>query len=581
MQNKKNSNFAEKKWWRDAIFYQIYPRSFNDSNGDGIGDLEGIKEKIPYLKDLGIDAVWLNPVYPSPNKDYGYDISNYQAINPEYGTFDDFTELLDAFHDQGLKVIMDLVVNHTSTEHAWFQDSRRNPNGPYGDFYIWRDGKESGAETPNNWNSFFGGSAWKYDPLRGQYYLHLFEEHQADLNWANPKVREEVFRIMNWWFSQGIDGFRMDVINMISKDNSFPDDCRDLDELAIKGTPYFINGPELHTYLKEMWEQVLSDPSKFAVGECPGAGFEDVLALSGLDRKELDAVFQMELMEIDHGNGGKWDIRPWKASEFSAKLTRWQQVLEGRAWPANFLSNHDQPRALSRLADDDEYHFESSAMLAVILLSLTGTPFIYYGEEIGMPNADFTSISDYRDIDTLNFFALERERGRDENELLKIIRYMSRDNARSPMQWNGKPYGGFSSTEPWIPMGRRYTQINAEQDLAAERSVYKEYQKLISLRKKTAALGYGSFEPVESDHEQLIAFMKRHQQGDYLIYANMSGRNALGQLSLLPDSLPEGFTMELEYSNYKRTTLHDQELKEGILNLRPYEACILRIVVYP
>ncbi|MFO7731363.1 MAG: alpha-glucosidase [Spirochaetia bacterium] len=577
MQNKKNNSLTDSKWWQNAVFYQIYPRSFNDSNGDGIGDLQGIKDKIPYLNNLGIDAVWLNPIYPSPNNDFGYDISNYQAINPEYGTFEDFTELLDAFHDQGMKVIMDLVVNHTSTEHDWFQDSRRNPQGPHGDFYIWHNGRENGAEPPNNWNSFFGGSAWKYDPLRGQYYLHLFDEHQADLNWANPKVREEVFRVMNWWFSRGIDGFRMDVINMISKDSSFPDDIRELDELAIKGTPYFINGPELHTYLKEMREQVLSDPSKFAVGECPGAGFEDVIALSSLDRKELDAVFQMELMEIDHGIGGKWDLQSWTAADFAGRLSRWQQGLEGTAWPANFLSNHDQPRALSRLTDDDEYRFESATLLAVILLSLTGTPFIYYGEEIGMPNADFRSIFDYRDVDTLNFFALERERGRDEDELLDIIRYMSRDNARSPMQWNGRGYGGFSSTKPWIPMGRRYTHINVEKDLAAERSVYREYQKLISLRKNTAALVHGRFEPVEREHEQLIAFIKRHQQGDHLIYANMSTRDAKSRLSLLAASLPEGFTTELEYSNYRRSEFQEQELKESVLNLRPYEACILRI----
>src|SRR6056297_798326 len=579
MKDSTSNNIMSEKtdWWQDAVFYQIYPRSFNDSDGDGIGDLQGIKEKIPYLKDLGIDAVWLNPVYPSPNNDYGYDISNYQAINPEYGTFEDFSELLNAFHAQGMKVIMDLVVNHTSTEHDWFQKSRRNPGGPYGDFYIWRNGRESGKELPNNWNSFFGGSAWKYDQLRGQYYLHLFDEHQADLNWANPKVREEVYRIMKWWFSHGIDGFRMDVINMISKDNSFPDDTRELNALAVKGTPYFINGPELHNYLKEMREKVLSTPSKFAVGECPGAEFEDVLALSGMDGKELDAVFQMDLMEIDHGSGGKWDIRSWTAAEFLARLSRWQRGLEGRAWPANFLSNHDQPRAVSRLTDDNEYHFESSSLLAVILLSLTGTPFIYYGEEIGMPNADFRVISDYRDVDTLNFFTLEQERGRGEDELLKIIRYMSRDNARSPMQWNGRKYGGFSGTEPWIPMGRRYAEINVEKYLSSERSLYKEYRKLISFRKKTAALGYGTFEPVESSHEQLIVFIKRHQQGDYLVCANLSARDAQSRIDFLPASLSEAVAMDLEYSNYKRTPLQDQELKKGILNLRPYEACILGI----
>ncbi len=567
MQKSDAEHTRDTQWWQEAVFYQIYPRSFYDANGDGIGDIQGIKAKIPYLKELGIDAVWLNPIYPSPNRDFGYDISDYRAIHPDYGTLDEFTELLDAFHAHGMKVIMDLVVNHTSTEHTWFQNSRRNPDGPYGDFYIWRDG--NGDAPPNNWNSFFGGSAWKYDPLRGQYYLHLFDEHQADLNWSNQVVRDEVYRIMDWWFARGIDGFRMDVINMISKDAGFPDDTRELDPLAVRGTPYFVNGPELHTYLQEMRKKALHDKDVLAVGECPGARFEDVLKLTGYGREELDAVFQMELMEIDHGPGGKWDIRPWTAAEFSDRLTLWQSGLEGKAWPANFFANHDQPRPVSRFGNDKEYHFESASMLACLLLSLTGTPFIYYGEEIGMPNADYTSIEEYRDVDTLNFFEIERARGKTAEQLMQTIRYMSRDNARSPMQWNSGDYGGFSKTEPWIPPGRSYQEVNVENDRGSRRSVFHEYRRLIALRKKTPALIYGSFEQIESENENVVAFKKRYKRDEYLVYANMSSKEIDTGLAL------EGDTAEVQsvYTNYNR-----ENSENAKLHLRPYEACIFRVI---
>jgi oligo-1,6-glucosidase len=555
------------QWWREAVFYQIYPRSFYDANGDGIGDIQGIIEKIPYLKELGIDAVWLNPIYPSPNKDFGYDISDYRSIHPDYGSLTEFTLLLDEFHAQGIKVIMDLVVNHTSTEHAWFQSSRYNPDGSYGDFYIWRDG--NGNNPPNNWNSFFGGSAWKYDPVRSQYYLHLFDEHQADLNWSQSKVRDEVFRIIDWWISRGIDGFRMDVINMISKDRRFPDDTRILDDLAVKGTPYFMNGPEMHSYLKEMRMKVLSNRNTFAVGECPGAKYEDVLKLTGYGRGELDAVFQMELMELDHGPGGKWNVRPWTPAEFSDRLALWQTELEGQAWPANFFANHDQPRPISRFTDDENFHFESASLLAALLLSLTGTPFIYYGEEIGMPNADFTSIDEYRDIDTLNFFRIEGERGKSAEELLRTIRYMSRDNARSPMQWNGDSYGGFSKVQPWIPLGRSYREVHVEKDRSSTRSVFEEYRKLIALRKATPALVHGSFEQIESSNDSLVAFRKIYQESEYLIYANMSSHAF--ETNLPVNAAPAEF--EGVYSNYKSPALKDRKL-----NLRPYEACIFRVM---
>ncbi len=555
------------QWWKEAVFYQIYPRSFNDSNGDGIGDIQGILEKIPYLKELGVDGIWLNPVYPSPNRDYGYDISDYRNIHPDYGSLDEFTELLDECHAQGIKVIMDLVVNHTSTEHPWFQSSRKEPAGPYGNFYIWRDG--DGVNPPNNWNSFFGGSAWKYDSSRGQYYLHLFDEQQADLNWSDPKVRDEVYRIMEWWFSRGIDGFRMDVINMISKDTRLPNDTRELDPLAVRGTPYFVNGPQLHSYLKEMRQEVLGDKNRFAVGECPGAKFEDVLKLTGYDRGELDAVFQMELMEIDHGPGGKWDVRPWTAAEFSDRLTLWQTGLEGKAWPANFFANHDQPRPVSRFGNTENFHFESASMLATILMSLTGTPFIYYGEEIGMPNADYSAIEEYRDVDTINFFEIGREQGKPSEQLMQTIRYMSRDNARSPMQWNSEEYGGFSKKEPWIPLGRRYRQVNVEKDRASDRSVFAEYRTLIALRKKTPALIQGSFQQITTEHDDVLAFKKTYREDEYLVYANMAAHDVQTRLAMEA----EFADVESVYTNYGRSTV-----KARKLHLRPYEACIFRVL---
>ncbi len=554
-------------WWQDAVFYQIYPRSFNDSNGDGIGDIKGIIEKIPYIKDLGVDAVWLNPVYPSPNNDYGYDISDYRNIHPEYGTLDDFDEMLQEFHRYGIRVIMDLVVNHTSTEHSWFKNSVKNPDGPYGNFYIWKDGKH--GEMPNNWNSFFGGPAWKYSEERSQYYLHLFDEHQADLNWSNPELRNEIYSIMKWWAARGIDGFRMDVINMISKDPAFPDDTRDVDPLVVLGTPYFVNGPDLHNYLKEMRKEALDTQNLFAIGECPGARFEDVLKLTGYDRNELDAVFQMELMEIDHGDGGKWDIKPWTVSEFAKTISDWQRVLEGSAWPANFFANHDQPRPLSRFGNDNEYRFESASMLATLLLSLTGTPFIYYGEEIGMPNPTYSSISEYRDVDTLNFYRIEKQRGKSEGDLIKTISYMSRDNARSPMQWDSSEQAGFSPVLPWIPVGNRYKEINVEKERSRTRSIISEYKKLISLRKESPALTYGQFRLIKSDDNGLIAFEKNHDEGKFFVFANMGKDEIRSQIG---GNIKKG-PVQIVYSNYD-----DFQVSDEILYLRPYEACIMQLI---
>lgn len=558
------------EWWKDATIYQIYPRSFFDANGDGVGDLEGILRKIDYLHWLGVDAIWLNPIYASPNADWGYDVSDYYRIDPVFGGFREFHRLLRELHRRNMRLIMDLVVNHTSTEHPWFAASLSDPAGPRGDFYIWHEGVESGP--PNNWHSFFGGSAWEFKKEREQYYLHLFAVGQADLNWENPEVRREVYRIMEWWFRRGIDGFRMDVINMISKDPRLPNDNRVLDPIATRGTPYFVNGPKLHDYLREMRAVALQRPGITAIGECPGASKEEVRRLSSLDRRELDMVIQMELMELDHGPGGKWDIRRWKPEELSEKITEWQIGLQDAAWPANFFSNHDQPRAVSRFGEDSSYRYESATMLAVLLLSQRGTPFLYFGEEIGMPNADYDDIGHYLDVDSRNFYGLRTMEGSSESEVMETIRYMSRDNARSPMQWDRSPNAGFTTATPWIPMARRAREITVESEMEQERSVLEEYRRLIALRKEESLLRRGVFAPVESGNPGIFAFEKSGSEGALLILVNLTGgRQEPGAESGLLHrfSAEEGLTPGMIYNNYRES--------EAPKSLAPFEAGIYRL----
>lgn len=573
-----NENVA---WWKDAVIYQIYPRSFYDANGDGVGDLAGIREKADYLSHLGVDAIWLSPIYESPNADWGYDVSDYYAIDPIFGDLEEFDALLEELHRREIRLIMDLVVNHTSTEHPWFKESLRDPRGPFGDFYVWREGND--AAPPNNWHSFFGGSAWKYREEREQYYLHLFDVGQADLNWENPDLRREIYRIMDWWFDRGIDGFRMDVINMISKDRRFPNDDRVLDSIATRGTPYFVNGPKLHDYLRELRSNALSRPGVTAIGECPGAGVEEVRELANLDGRELDMVIQMELMELDHGSGGKWDIRSWKPEELAGTIASWQERLEGVAWPANFFSNHDQPRAVSRFGDDTNYRYESATMLAVLLLSQSGTPFVYYGEEIGMPNADYEEIGHYLDVDSRNFYGLQTMAGREESEVMEIIRYMSRDNARSPMQWDGGPKAGFTSGTPWIPLGRRSSHVSVEAEERAERSVLEQYRRLFRLRKTEPALRRGSFAMADTGNRDLFAFRKALGPDELLVLVNLTGRKArltadstaAGALGPV-DTDGDGVGDQQVYPSPKRVYGNYPE-KGSITSLAPYEAAIYRL----
>mgnify|MGYP003908718987 FL=1 len=510
----------DKAFWKEAVVYQIYPRSFKDSNGDGIGDLRGIIEKLDYLQELGVDIVWLSPVYKSPNDDNGYDISDYRDIMDEFGTMADWEELRDGLHARGIKLMMDLVVNHTSDEHPWFMASRSSKDNPYRDFYYWRPGKPDGRE-PNNWLSFFSGSAWEYDEKTGEYYLHLFSRKQPDLNWENPRVRQEVYDMMRWWLDRGVDGFRMDVINCISKAEGLPDAGSDR---YAWGGEFFLNGPRVHEFLQEMNREVLSRYDVVTVGETPGVTVEDARLYTDPRRNELNMVFQFEHMGVDHGPGGKWDVRPWDFRELKRILNKWQLGLQGIGWNSLYLNNHDQPRMVSRFGDDGKCRKESAKMLATMLHTMQGTPYIYQGEEIGMTNVRFGSIDDYRDIETLNMYREKvLEQGEDPQKVLKAIHYMGRDNARTPMQWDDGPNAGFTTGTPWIKVNPNYRDINVKEAMADPDSIFHYYRKLIALRKRHDIVVYGDFVPLLEDHPQIYAYLRVLGNERWLVLLNFFG----------------------------------------------------------
>lgn len=473
-------------FWKEAVVYQIYPRSFQDSNGDGIGDLQGIISRLDYLQKLGVDVVWLSPVYKSPNDDNGYDISDYQDIMDEFGTLQDWEELLTGLHARGIKLMMDLVINHSSDEHPWFVESRSSKDNPYRDYYIWRPGGPDG-ERPNNWSSVFSGPAWELDETTGEYYLHLFSRKQPDLNWENPQLREELYKMITFWLDKGVDGLRMDVINMISKVEGLPSSHRDglaPGELAWGGE-YYMNGPRVHEFLHEMNDKVLSNYNIMTVGETPGATVEDAILYTDEERKELQMVFQFEHMDVDSGPDGKWDVAPWTLSKLRDILHKWQVGLADKGWNSLYLNNHDQPRMVSRFGDDGKYRVISAKMLATLLHTLKGTPYIYQGEEIGMTNVKFTAIEHYKDIEIFNMYREKvTEGGADPNSVLNAIHIKGRDNARTPMQWDDSANAGFTEGEPWLKVNPNYKEINVEQALADSDSIFYYYQRLLALRKK-------------------------------------------------------------------------------------------------
>ena len=511
----------EKQWWKESVVYQIYPRSFMDASGDGVGDIKGIISKLDYLKQLGIDVVWLSPVYESPNDDNGYDISNYKKIMAEFGTMEDWEEMLHEMHKRDLKLVMDLVVNHSSDEHGWFVESRKSMDNPYRDYYIWREGK-NGAE-PNNWESVFSGSAWEYDEGTGEYFLHLFSKKQPDLNWENPALRQEIYDMMKFWLDKGIDGFRMDVINFISKVPGLPDAPNPDGEKYASGHEYFMNGPRIHEFLQEMNQEVLSHYNAMTVGEMPGVTPDEAVLYTGEDRDEVNMVFQFEHMDVDSGPEGKWDLIPFDLVKLKTILTKWQTELHGKGWNSLYWNNHDQPRIVSRLGDDQAYRVKSAKMLATLLHLMQGTPYIYQGEELGMTNVRFSSIEDYKDIETLNMYLEKVEKGIKPEEIMKSIYAKGRDNARTPMQWNSHDHGGFTEGEPWIATNPNFKEINAEAALQDSGSIFYHYQKLIALRKEHSIIPYGSFELHYPDHPSVYVYTRTYKNEKILVLCNVSG----------------------------------------------------------
>ncbi len=544
-------------WWKEAVIYQIYPRSFMDSDGDGIGDLQGIISRLDYLKYLGIDIIWLSPIYKSPNDDNGYDISDYQDIMDEFGTMEDFDELLKAAHERDIKIVMDLVVNHTSDEHQWFVESRKSKNNAYRDYYIWREGKD--AQTPpNNWGSCFGGSAWQYDEMTDMYYLHLFSKKQPDLNWDNPKVRKEVFDMMTWWCDKGIDGFRMDVISMISKTKEMPDG-KDGDF-----SPYCIHGPNVHKYLQEMNEKVLSKYNIMTVGETAGVTTEQAQQYAGEDTHELNMVFQFEHVEGD-GKYGKWTDKKIPLVTLKQILSRWQTELYQKAWNSLFWDNHDQPRAVSRFGDDRPMYREVSAkMLATCLHMLQGTPYIYQGEELGMTNYPFESPNDFRDIESINAYREWCSEGRlSHEEFWPCITFKSRDNARTPIQWDDSPQAGFTVGTPWIAVNPNYTEINAKVETANMDSVFHYYKKLIKLRKENPIIVYGKYEALMEDSEELFVYTRTLDSEKLLVVCSFCDHET-------------NFTIPAEFVGTVCLISNVQNAYDKAeMTLKPYEAFVL------
>lgn len=559
---RKDGTIMKKTWWKEAVIYQIYPRSFMDSNGDGIGDLKGITTKLDYLKELGIDVIWLSPVYQSPNDDNGYDISDYQAIMEEFGTMEDFDEMLSEAHERGIKIVMDLVVNHTSDEHRWFVESRKAEDTPYRDYYIWREGKE-GNQPPNNWGSCFGGSAWKYDEQRQMYFLHLFSPKQPDLNWDNPKVRQEVFDMMTWWCEKGIDGFRMDVISMISKTKDMPDG--EVHGLYGDFGPYCVHGPHVHEYLKKMNEKVLSRYDIMTVGETSGVTVEEAKKYAGEDSHELNMVFQFEHVD-GHGKYGKWTDERMPLPELKKTLSRWQTELYGQAWNSLFWDNHDQPRAVSRFGNDNPQYREVSAkMLATCLHMMQGTPYIYQGEELGMTNYPFEIPEDFRDIESINAYKEWCESGRvSHEEFWPCLQLISRDNARTPVQWDDTENAGFTAGTPWIPVNPNYKEINAAAELKDPGSVFHYYQKLIALRKQLPIIVYGKYTLLLPEDENLFVYTRELDKEKLLVVCNFTSEE---QEFDLPKEFRGAECLIANMSNSYR---------EEKMILKAYEAFVLR-----
>ena len=590
-------SYEGRQWWKEAVVYQVYPRSFNDANGDGIGDLKGITEKLPYLAKLGINVIWLSPVFDSPNVDNGYDISDYFAIMSDFGTMEDFDEMLETAHKHGIKILMDLVANHTSDEHPWFKESRSSKDNPYRDYYIWKDPKgfdeDGNPIPPNNWASEFGGPAWEWDEATGQFYLHIFFKEQPDLNWENEKVREDLYSMVRWWLDKGVDGFRLDAINIISKPEGFPDDPSTDFEKHTSSIPFVIsNGTMVHPWMKELTRETFSRYDVMTVGETSATSPEDAKLWAGYHTGELNMIFHFDHMGVDNDPngklGGKWSYAPYKLTELKRILNDWQTTLEGNAWGSLYWNNHDQPRVVSRFGNDsDEFRTLSAKQLATTLHFMQGTPYIYQGEELGMTNVKFDSIEDYRDGDSIRFYEdmhVDHKRLSHE-EAMQAIYIKGRDNARTPVQWDASANAGFSpeGVTTWINVNPNYPAINAEAVLADEDSIFYHYQQLVALRRGELKdlMVYASFAPVDSvqvphyEDEAVYAYTRTGgadgspANESLLVISNFTADELERDFAVLAEAREAGARVELVSSNYK---------DDAGSTLRPYEAKVYHII---
>ncbi|MGB6153877.1 MAG: alpha-glucosidase [Pricia sp.] len=550
----------KKIWWKESVVYQIYPRSFRDTTGNGIGDIDGIVEKLDYIKSLGVDVIWLCPVYESPNDDNGYDISNYRKISEDFGGQPAFDALLRKMHDKGLKLVMDLVANHTSDEHYWFTESKKSRDNPYRDYYIWKDGK-NGA-PPTNWESFFNGSTWEFDDVTQQYYLHYFTKKQPDLNWDNPKVRKEIFDILEYWFEKGVDGFRMDVISLISKRADYQDS--EYEKLQDTIVNYYANGPKIHEYLHEMNREVLSKYDIMTVGEGPGIDLKNGPLYVDAARQELDMVFHFDHMFIDCGPGGKYDPVPFDLKTFKTVFNQWDAALKDKGWGSIFLGNHDFSRMVSRFGNDGEYREASAKLLAALLLTMRGTVYIYQGDEIGMTNVAYDSIEEYNDVETLNAWKAAEEAGQNMDEFLDIVHSQSRDNARTPMQWNSEANAGFSTVRPWLGVNKNYPKINVAAQEKHSDSILNFYRKMIALRKANPTLVYGDYECLDLENDSIFAYRRFNDAHEFLVLHNF------GKASI-------SWSSDLRDDNYDLLISNLDENQRNLFKLAPWQTKILKM----
>ncbi|EDN9971852.1 alpha,alpha-phosphotrehalase [Listeria monocytogenes] len=550
----------EKDWWKKSVVYQIYPKSFNDSNGDGVGDIQGIIEKLDYLKELGVDVIWLSPVYDSPQDDNGYDIRDYQKIYEEYGDMATFDQLLQGLHDRDMKLVMDLVVNHTSDEHKWFEESRKSKDNPYRDYYFWREENEI-----NNWGSIFSGPAWELDEKTGEYYLHLFSKKQPDLNWENPKLRQDVYNMMKFWLDKGIDGFRMDVINFISKNTDFPDGPVPDGQIYGDAGNDFCNGPRIHEFLQEMNQEVTSKYDVMTVGEMPGASTTDAQIYTNPANNEVDMIFTFEHMNLDSDGDNKWDLKPIYLPDLKENMSEWQVALQENGWNSLYWNNHDQPRIVSRFGNDNRFRVRSAKMLATCLHMMKGTPYIYQGEEIGMTNVHFETLDDYRDIETLNMYKERKEQGHSHESIMQSIYTKGRDNARTPYQWDNSENAGFTTGTPWLKVNPRYTEINNEEALKTPDSIFYYYQNLIKLRKTTEIITTGNYRLLLPKDEAIFAYERYTENEKLVVLCNFTEEEQVISDETILNEIQKGSVLVNNVPN----------IIEG--TLRPYEAIVYQI----